>query len=92
MAEDANDEGMTLLGDAWFGYVKVREAYRNLSLSCVMCFPMWDRHLPSIFHMQAVVALTGKMKRHFTEVVKTSHGLFSKSFLQESMSTAPARS
>jgi hypothetical protein len=26
MAEDAGDEGMTLLGDAWFGSVKVREA------------------------------------------------------------------
>jgi hypothetical protein len=30
--------------------------------------------------MHADVAL-GKMKRHFTGVVKTSHGLFSKDFL-----------
>jgi hypothetical protein len=29
--------------------------------------------------MQAAVAL-GKMKRHFTGVVKTSHALFSKAF------------
>jgi hypothetical protein len=26
MAEDASDEGVTLLGDAWFGSAKVREA------------------------------------------------------------------
>jgi hypothetical protein len=26
MAEDASDEGMTLSGDAWFKFVKVREA------------------------------------------------------------------
>jgi hypothetical protein len=30
------------------------------------------------------------MKRHFTGVVKTSHGLSPKAFLQESLSTAPA--
>jgi hypothetical protein len=41
--------------------------------------------------MQAAVAL-GKMKRHFTGVVKTSHGLFPKAFLQKSLSTALARS
>jgi hypothetical protein len=41
--------------------------------------------------MHATVAL-GKMKRHFTGVVKTSHGLFPKAFLQESMYTARARS
>jgi uncharacterized protein VirK/YbjX len=34
--------------------------------------------------MHAAVAL-GKMKRHFTRVVKTSHGLFPKDLLQESM-------
>ena len=44
MAEDASDEGMTLLGDAWFGSVKVREALQNLHLSCVMSFLLWDRH------------------------------------------------
>jgi hypothetical protein len=26
MAEDASDDGMTLPGDVWFGFVKVREA------------------------------------------------------------------
>jgi hypothetical protein len=41
---------------------------------------MWDRPLPSIFHMQAAMAL-GKMKLHFTGVVKTLHGLFPKAFL-----------
>jgi hypothetical protein len=41
--------------------------------------------------MQAVVALS-KIKRHFAGVMKTSHGLFPKAFLQESLSTAPARS
>ena len=41
--------------------------------------------------MQAAVALS-KMKRHFTGVVKTSHALFPKAFLQESLSTAPAGS
>jgi hypothetical protein len=81
MAKDASGEGMTLLGDAWFGPVKVREAERNVLLSCfTMCFPIWDRHLPSLFHMQAAVAL-GKMKRHGTGVVKTSHGLFPKDFI-----------
>jgi hypothetical protein len=41
--------------------------------------------------MQTVVAL-GKMTRHFTRVVKTSHGLFPKAFLHESLSTTPAGS
>jgi hypothetical protein len=31
---------------------------------------MWDRRLPSIFNMHAVWAL-GKMKLHFTGVVKS---------------------
>jgi hypothetical protein len=52
---------------------------------------MWDGHLPSMFHMHAVVAL-GKMKRHLSDVMKTAHGLFPKAFLQESLSSAPGRS
>jgi hypothetical protein len=89
MAEDARDEGMPLLGDALFGSVKVRKAKRNLSLSYFMCSPMWDMHLPLLFHMHAVVALV-KMKGHFIGVVKTSHALFLKALFQESMCTAHA--
>jgi hypothetical protein len=43
-----------------------------------------------MFLMHAAVAL-GKMKRHFTGVVNTAHGLFRTAFLQESLSSAPAR-
>jgi hypothetical protein len=43
-----------------------------------------------MFHGHAVVAL-GKMKRHYTGVVNTAHGLFPKAFFQESLSSAHAR-
>jgi hypothetical protein len=41
--------------------------------------------------MHAAVA-HGTMKRHFTIVVNTAHGLFPNPFLQYSLSSAPARS
>jgi hypothetical protein len=51
MAEGKSNEDMTLLGDAWFGSVKVREAVRKLSLSCFMGFPMRDVEIIAImFH------------------------------------------
>jgi hypothetical protein len=44
-----------------------------------------------MFHMHVAFAL-GKLKRHFTGVVKTAHVLVPKAFLQKIISSAPARS
>jgi hypothetical protein len=68
---------------------RVCDEWRRMQVMKFMCFPKWDRHLPSLFHMHAVVAL-GKMKRHFTGVVKTSHSLSPKAFISESMPSSYA--
>jgi hypothetical protein len=90
MAEGASVEGLTLLGDAWFGYVKIKEVIEN---SVAIYMPLFCVGWALTFNVPHVGRCSlGKMKRHFTGVVKTAHGLFPKAFLQESLSSALAGS